>query len=314
MLSATLRLLSNLLIPLVLLSPSSAYLFAGCALDLTEAKKQDLVIYLRAKYELPDSVKLSLTQAEPLKNSCYTAVDVVVTGKTGSQSTKLFLSPDGRYLASDLFDTTVDPAGELRRNRAAIMKGLTAKAVPSLGHSNAPVTVVLFSDFQCPFCRKLAEILDEALPSLSDQVRVVFHHFPLSNHSWALPAAEGSSCAQLQSSHAFWAMHNQLFRNQATITTANVGEKLTQFAKQVPDLNIIEFQRCIDNQLSLGLVFQDQNLAATYEVTSTPTLFINGRKIPGIRDAEHFRELVQEALTQVSKDSSELDFIHLPEG
>jgi len=95
----------------------------------------------------------------------------------------LYASSDGRFLSSDLFDTTIDPAQEQRAKDETLLKGLVQGPLATRCPANAPVTIVEFSDFECPFCRNFAQILDEALSNKdTDDVRVVFHQMPLSIH------------------------------------------------------------------------------------------------------------------------------------
>ena len=118
---------------------------------------------------------------------------------------------------------------------------------------------------------------------------------PLQNHPWARTAAEGAACAQLQDSDAFWSIHDQLFDQQASITPQNIHEKLLAFAKSAKSLDVAEFQNCLDNQMSLGLVLRDLNLASANNISGTPTLFINGQRKQGIKDAAELRGLIAEA-------------------
>jgi len=99
----------------------------------------------------------------------------------------------------------------------------------------------------------------------------------------------------LQTGDAFWALHDRLFQHQAEITPANVKDKLVQYARQVKGLDLTNFQDCLDNQLSLGLVLKDMNLASANNINSTPTLFINGSRIPGVKDSADLRRIIAEA-------------------
>jgi protein-disulfide isomerase len=168
----------------------------------------------------------------------------------------LFLSPDGRFLTSELFDTAVDPVAEERQREQVLMAGLMPNTGSSRGPLTAPVTIVEFSDFECPFCRRFAEIARQVLPEEKDQVRIVFHHFPLPMHPWARAAAEGAACAQLQSSEAFWSIHDQLFQNQQSITPENVKQKLRDFAQASQTIDLPKFQSCLENQMSSDLYFK----------------------------------------------------------
>jgi protein-disulfide isomerase len=207
----------------------------------------------------------------------------------------MYLSPDQRFLTSELMDTTIDPVQQARKDAEMAMAGLAQNHGSSKGSDHAPVTIVEFSDFECPYCRRFAGLLDEVLPQESDAVRVVFHHMPLSMHPWARTAAEGAACAQLQTNGAFWALHDQMFHHQAEITAVNVKDKLLEYARQVKGLDLMNFQDCLDNQLSLGLVLKDVNLASANNINSTPTLFVNGSRIPGVKDSADLRRIIEEA-------------------
>jgi protein-disulfide isomerase len=269
----------------------------GCSVTIDQPQKQKLVAYVRTKLDLPRSATLDLKKTDAVGDTCYQRLTFQVAATATTRELVLYLSPNGRFLTSDLFDTTRDPAEEERQRRDALMNGLTVGNVPTMGPENAPVTIVAFSDFQCPYCRGFADILNQVLPSEKDHIRVVFHHFPLTGHSWARMAAQGSACAQLQSSRAFWAMHNKLFSAQKEITIANIKTKLVEYARSDKDLDLVAFQTCLDNDLSLGLVLRDMNLASAYEVTGTPTIFLNGRLLSGVRDATQLRTLLREAET-----------------
>ena len=128
-----------------------------------------------------------------------------------------------------------------------------------------------------------------------DDVRVVFHHFPLQGHNWARLAAEGAACAQLQSGDAFWRVYQQLFNSQKILTSENLTKKLAEFAADDNRLDLKAYQSCLDNELSLGRVLQDINLGSAYGVTGTPTIFINGRRVPAVKDTGELLELIRQA-------------------
>jgi protein-disulfide isomerase len=111
-------------------------------------------------------------------------------------------------------------------------------------------------------------------------------------------AAEGAACAQLQSSDAFWAIHDQIFDHQHEVTPSNVKEKLVEYAQAAKSLDQKAFHTCVDNAMSLGLVFRDMDLAAANGVDGTPTVYINGHRVSGIKDADQFRKLIAEVTTQ----------------
>lgn len=203
--------------------------------------------------------------------------------------------------ASSVVSSTTRSATQRRRSASrALMAGLARGSAAARGPENAAVTIAVFSDFQCPYCRNLALIINEVLANGQDDVRVVFRHLPLSMHAWARQAAEAAACAQLQSAVAFGAMHDRIFMNQASISADNAREKLGEFAKGVAALDQAVFQQCMDNGISLGLILRDMQLAETYQVSGTPTIFINGRRVQGIESAQKLRELIVESRTEIS--------------
>jgi len=285
---------SGQLLVVSILLPCSTAFGQNCP-SLSDSKRSALVEYVRKEYKLKEEIGLRLSRDELIPNGCYR--EITFEGKTSLKNWQItmYLSPDQRFRTGELFDTTVDPVQEQRRQAAALMSGLIQNKGSSKGADNAPVTIVEFSDFECPFCRKFANLLDQVLSEEKDRVRLVFHHMPLSNHAWARTAAEGTACAQLQSGDAFWKMHDQIFTDQASITLENVKSKLEEFARAVPGLQMTDFQNCLQNEMSLGLILRDLDLASANSIDATPTLFINGNRITGIKDAAQLRQLIREA-------------------
>ena len=267
----------------------------ACAGSLSPKQAKAFVEYVRKKYRLPDSIALTLKRDGLVAGTCFRELTFQGKSELRTWDLTLFASPDLRFLATELFDTHRDPLEEERARNEALMKGLTQGAVAVRGPDKAAVTIVEFSDFQCPHCRKFAGILDEALAKDADDVRVVFHHLPLGMHNWARAAAEGAACAQIQGKEAFWSMHDQLFREQEHITPDNLKQKLAEFAGKTKGLDTNAFQQCMSIDMSLGIVLKDINLAASNEVNGTPTLFINGHRVAGVENADKLRTLIAEA-------------------
>jgi len=267
--------------------------------QLSEARTAELVEYVRKEYKLKETTDLKLLGNEPLPGTCYRKLTFEGKGPIKVWQITMYLSPDGRFLSGELFDTTIDPIQEQHQQAAALMAELIPNKGSSRGPKDAPVTIVEFSDFECPFCRRFANLIDEVLPAEKDKVRIVFHHPPLTSHPWARTAAEGAACAQLQNSEAFWAMHDQIFQHQQEITPNNVKEKLAEYAQKSPSLDLKSFQLCLENQMSLGLIFRDMNLATANNINATPTFFVNGQRASGVKDAAELRQLITDAENEI---------------
>lgn len=265
-----------------------------CEQPLTPERQRALLDYVRARYKLPDSIVLEQAKQAPVKGTCYHELTFTGTSQIRTWDLTLYLTPDLRFLTSDLLDSSVDPAAEQRAKEEALLNGREGTA-PVQGSGEPTVTVAVFSDFQCPHCRRFAEYLDALKAELSSDVRIIFHHMPLGMHPWARAAAQGAACAQQQNSAAFWALHDQIFHHQDTITPGNLKEKLTEFAKSIPSLDTKAFQKCVESGTSLGLVLQDTSLAAALNVEGTPTLFINGDRVSGVQSTAELRELIARA-------------------
>jgi protein-disulfide isomerase len=279
---------------ILLVSASSALVAQNCP-GLSDAKRSALVDYVRKEYKVDENVELAVVREEAENASCYRKLTFQGASPLKTWELTMHLSPDQRFLSAELFDTTIDPAEAERGRTEAVLAGLLENKGASNGSDDAPVTIVEFSDFECPFCARFAAIFGQLSPADRDGVRLVFHHFPLSTHPWARIAAEGAACAQLQSSDEFWTIHDQLFQHQREITKDNIKEKLLEYAQKANTVDMKSFQGCINNELSLGLVFRDVNVAAANNIQATPTLFINGHRIPGVRDSNELRQLIAEA-------------------
>jgi protein-disulfide isomerase len=199
-------------------------------------------------------------------------LSVTVSGQTDTGT--VFVSKDGKtFLRGEMFDMAVDPF-------AANRKKLTVEGNPSLGPANAKITVVEFSDFQCPHCRELYETLKTVIPEHPD-VRFVFKDYPLTQiHPWAETAAIGARCAYLQAPDAYFKIQSQIFDNQDLISATNVWDKLNEFA--VADaLDPATFKSCLSSKEAKDAVTASRQEGELLNVASTPTLFINGRPAPG---------------------------------
>jgi protein-disulfide isomerase len=145
---------------------------------------------------------------------------------------------------------------------------------PVRGNAKAPVTIVLFSDFQCPFCARVGPTLEEAQRVYGDKVRVVWKHQPLTFHPNALPAAKAAEAAREQGK--FWPMHDRLFAAQRELSP----ETYERIAKDL-GLDLHRFQESVRAAKGLSRIEEDQRLAARVGAQGTPTMFVNGEKVEG---------------------------------
>ncbi len=178
------------------------------------------------------------------------------------------------------------------------------KGLPVRGNPEAPVTIVEFSDFQCPYCARAYNTVEEVLAKFPEDVKLVYVHFPLPNHPWAKPAAIASVCAAQQDPVAFWALHDGYFENQRTINPDNVIEKSKAFLDGAGiDLDVwtacAEDTESVAYQGAAAAVEGALQMGSKYGVTGTPGFFVNGRFVSGAQPLEAFEELITQAKQDV---------------
>jgi protein-disulfide isomerase len=151
---------------------------------------------------------------------------------------------------------------------------------PVLGNPNAPITLVEYSDFECPVCRNLHDSLRGLLPNYP-QVKVIFKDYPLDTiHPWARTAALAGRCAYQQDPKAFWKMYDSIYDNQDVISASNVYDKVMDYASKA-GLNPEVFKSCMSGPEATQAIDASIANGNLLEVRSTPTLFVNGRRIVG---------------------------------
>jgi len=160
---------------------------------------------------------------------------------------------------------------------------------PARGPASAPVTIVEFSDFQCPFCGRLIPTLDQVKAKYGDKVRIVFRQFPLPMHPNAQKAAEASLCANDQGK--FWEMHDAMFKNQQELAVDSLKSKAAALG-----LNADSFNKCLDSGKYVAKIQEDQKAGSAAGVNGTPAMFINGRFISGAVPIEQITSVIDEEL------------------
>ncbi len=157
---------------------------------------------------------------------------------------------------------------------------------PSLGRKDAPVTIVEFADFQCPFSKEASFVMRELALKYPEKIYYIYRDFPLTDlHPLARKAAEASECASDQGK--FWEYHDKLYQNQSDLSQ----ERLYQFASEL-NLNTSLFRSCLDSGIYKDEVEKDYQDGLQAGVRGTPTFFINGVKIQGAIPKDIFEKLI----------------------
>jgi protein-disulfide isomerase len=228
--------------------------------------------FMRQTLGYDSSFSWKVVSIKPAAAEGLAEVDVTVSTPQGAQLQKFYVTPDGSHaVIGDILPFGTHPFDAVRDQ---LQKGITG---PSRGLDSAPVTVVEFSDLQCPHCKDAQPTLDR-LAAEDKNARVVFQNFPLPMHDWAMKAASYADCVGKSSPDAFWKFVQSIYGAQSDITAANADEKLTGFA-DAAGVKGAEIAACAALPATATRVEHSIELGKSLEVNSTPTIFINGRKL-----------------------------------
>jgi len=160
---------------------------------------------------------------------------------------------------------------------------------PIYGSPDAPVIIVEFSDFQCPYCSRVNPTMEQVKSTYGDKVAIVFRDFPLPMHKEAPKAGEAAQCANDQGK--FWEYHDKLFANQRALK----DENLKAYAVEL-GLEVAAFDSCLDSGKYTAEVEEDKKAGAAVGVAGTPAFFVNGQFLNGARPFDSFKELIDAEL------------------
>jgi len=204
--------------------------------------------------------------------------------------------PIRQHLAQQQGATLMMALTKRLRDKAGVQILLTQPRIkvdpgdsPRYGKVGAPVEIIEFSDFQCPYCIRGAETLDEVKEKYGDKVTIVYRHFPLPMHDRAHRAAEASECANEQGK--FWAYHDLLFANQRAMTE----EDLSGYASQA-ELDLAKFNECLTSGRHVATVDNDMEEGAAAGMSGTPGFFVNGVFLGGAMPIDKFSEIIDAEL------------------
>ena len=170
---------------------------------------------------------------------------------------------------------------------------VSTKDAPFKGGSDAKVTIVEYSDFQCPFCSKGAIVIAEVEKKYGNKVKVVFKNFPLPFHNQARLAAEAAFCANEQGVKFFWKMHDAMFGDQSKLDKDN----LYASAKKI-GVKEAEFKTCLEATKYKAVIDADMAEGQKLGIKSTPSFFVNGKLVNGAQPLEVFSEVIDEELAK----------------
>jgi protein-disulfide isomerase len=231
--------------------------------------------FMRATFGFDPSLSWKINSIKPSEADGLAEVDVVVTGPQGPQEQKFYVTPDGKHVViGDILPFGSHPYADFQKT---LEQGMTG---PSRGPANAAVTVVEFSDLQCPHCKEAQPTVNQLMTN-KQNVRLVFQSFPLPMHDWAAKAAAYADCVARASNDAFWKFIDSIYYSQSDITASNADEKLTALA-DAAGVKGADMAACAAKPETATRVEKSVDLAKKLDVNSTPTFFVNGRRLPAV--------------------------------
>ncbi len=253
--------------------------------------KAELEPYLRHLFVWGPQIAVQISDPKPAANlPGFDQITVRASAGQASQEEVFYVSKDGqRILKAAVFDVQQNPfKPELDK--------LKTEFQPSFGTPGAPVVIVVFTDFECPFCKLEAKMLrDNLISAFPKQVRVYFKDYPLSTiHPWAKMASITGRCVFRQKPALFWDYHDWIYEHQSEINAQNFKSKVMEFSKtKEKDLDTLQLSRCMDARSTEAEV--DRNIAEgkALQVNSTPTMFVNGRRLVGQVEWPNLRQIIE---------------------
>jgi len=257
-----------------------------------DAANQKIIEYYRRKQNLPPEVEATVTNVTDSKIPGAKQATLNLSRGGQTQQVVLVMSPDGKYVVfGELEDVTADPF-------KAIAAKIKTQGFPARGPKDAKVTIVEFSDFQCPYCARAHDtVANQVMKEYDGKVKLVYKNFPLGFHPWAEPAAIATACAYDQDPDAFWKLYDYFFANQQQLNPQNVKEKSLEQLKGTK-VDAAKWTDCYDNKKTLDRVKADMAEGQSVGVTGTPAFIINGRKISGAQPFQNFKAVIDDELAR----------------
>lgn len=242
---------------------------------LPKIDKQKIEAYVRYAEGFSPEVKISIDDPAPSPFAGYYRVLVHLSAGTHKLDRLYYATQNGDHLINgSIWKLNESPFTDT-------LEHLPTDG-PSLGPSNAKVTIVVFSDFECPYCRGLAKTLRDNVPQkYPNDVRIVFKDFPIDTiHKWARAASEAAHCLGNQKPDAFWVFHDWVFEHQQEVNDSNLRDHVLTLAKQ-QNLDVPQVSSCMANHATAQEVNQNQQIGSGLQISQTPTTFVNGRMLSG---------------------------------
>lgn len=253
--------------------------------------------YFQKRFLIPDEkhIQLGPLLKTPMPGIIARAVQVS-NDKGQSVNAELFTDHGGdQFILGQMYDVKQDPW------QRTDLRALHLNDRPALGAAEAPVTIVEFADFECPFCARAFGVIETMVhTTYKDKVKLIYKSYPLNGHPWAMRAAQAAECGRLQNPAAFFEFARDFYASQGVINPKNVDEHAQQTAKRL-GLDSAILKACMDGKSAQQRVQEDAQDGAAVAVTSTPTFFVNGVRVVGLPEEKAFDYVVKSQIEEASK-------------
>jgi protein-disulfide isomerase len=249
--------------------------------------KADLEFYVRHLYVWAPRVKVEISDPKPSDVEGLLELTVAASYQLARQERTFYVSKDGKHIIEGT-NYTVD-----KNPFHEAIDGMDTSASPAFGKEGAPVKIVVYSDFQCPFCAQEATVVHKQVAEkYPDDVRVYFRDFPLTTiHKWAMPGAIRGQCVYQQNPQLFWDYHDWIFEKQKEITPENIDAKVNEFLAG-RGIDALKLGQCTGDSKTADAIEDSLKEGRAVGVTSTPTMFVNGRKLTGSVRWEQLQQII----------------------
>jgi protein-disulfide isomerase len=239
---------------------------------------------------IPPNTEISVAGRTPSKLGGLDSVTLEFKNGANTNRLDILVTADNKFaVVGQILDLSKDPFAEN-------VDKISMTNSPVFGNKNAKVTIVEYSDFQCPYCSQAYRTVeDDVMKQFGDKVKLVYKNFPLPGHAWAESAAIAGLCANRQSNDAFWVLYRSFFENQSEIKPENVKAKTLEYAAKA-QIDTKKFEDCYDNKLTLPQVKAEMTEAQSLGITGTPLFVINGHPLSGVQPFSSFQKVIEDEL------------------
>lgn len=248
--------------------------------------KGDLEFYVRHLYVYGPQINIAVADPVPSEIDGLLAIKVTASYRLASKEHEFLVTKDGKHIIDGrTYDIAKNPFHEVNET-------IDTTSAPAFGKEGASVVLVVYSDFECPYCAKEAQVLRTNFKAqYGSKARLYFKDFPLGIHPWAKDAAVTGRCIYNQEPEVFWEYHDWIYTNQKSITPENLQSKVGEFL-QGKSVDTLKFSKCFTEKETLPQVEASIAEGRALGVNSTPSLFVNGRRLSGSPEWEQLKAII----------------------